>query len=289
LNYRHAYHAGNFADVMKHALLARILVHLRRKETAFRVIDSHAGIGWYDVAGPEAERTAEWRDGVGRLDEPFDAAVEALLEPYRAVLAAARLRHGATAVPGSPLVIREMLRRQDRAILLELHPADGPLLSQHFNQVANVKVIQADGWAALAGLLPPRERRGLVLIDPPYEQPDEFERLAPRLGCVLAKWPTDIVALWYPIKDAAFIEDMAGRLASAMRRPALRLEMTLAPSKGAERLNGCGLFVVNPPWTLAGEAEIMLPALAARLGRGGRGGFRCQAIPPQEQLSGAAS
>lgn len=278
MNYRHAYHAGNFADVMKHALLVRVLCHLRRKDKPFRAIDTHAGIGFYDLGGGEAARTLEWQGGVGRLDEPFEPEVEHLLAPYREVLRSARARHGADTYPGSPLVIRDMLRRQDRAVLVELHPADGALLTERFNAAANVKVLHLDGWTALHGLIPPKERRGLVLIDPPYEAPGELDRLAREMGRAAAKWPTGILMAWYPIKNPVESEGAAAILAGLLSRPALRLELLVDRPDDAARLNGCGLFVVNPPWTLAEEASRILPALAERLSRGGYGAFRCDTL-----------
>src|SRR5690349_6490240 len=149
MNYRHAFHAGNFADVMKHALLVRALAYLQRKEAPVRVIDTHAGIGLYDLAGDEAGRTGEWRDGIGRLGEPFGAEVEALLAPYRQVLAEVKARQGEQAYPGSPAIVREMLRRQDRGVFVELHPADHAVLAEHYNTVTNAKVMHLDGWTAL--------------------------------------------------------------------------------------------------------------------------------------------
>lgn len=268
MNYRHAFHAGNFADVMKHALLARILVHLARKETPFRVVDTHAGIGRYDLGGDEASRTGEAAGGVGRLDEPFAPAVEALLAPYRAVLAETRSRYGEGTYPGSPAIIREMLRRDDRAVLLEKHPEDAALLVERFRPVRNIKVFAGDGWTALPGLVPPKERRGLVLIDPPYEEPDELTRLPERLARIVARWPTGIVALWYPIKGRPEIDAFARILGKAVPREVLRLEIMVDDPRVRMRLNGSGLVVVNPPWMLAGEAEILLPALAERLARG---------------------
>ncbi len=268
MNYRHAFHAGNFADVMKHALLARILVHLARKETPFRVIDTHAGIGRYDLGGDEATRTGEAASGVGRLDEPFAPDVEALLAPYRAALAETRARYGERVYPGSPAIIREMLRRDDRAVLLEKHPDDAALLIERFHAVRNIKVFASDGWRALPGLVPPKERRGLVLIDPPYEEPDELPRLPDRLAHLVARWPTGIVALWYPIKGRPEIDAFARLLGKAVPREVLRLEILVDDPRVRTRLNGCGLVVVNPPWTLAREAETLLSALAARLAKG---------------------
>jgi 23S rRNA (adenine2030-N6)-methyltransferase len=281
LNYRHAFHAGNFADVMKHALLVRILVHLRRKETPFRVVDTHAGIGFYDLEADEAARTGEWRGGVARIEEPFAPDVEDLLQPYRAVLAEVRARRGASVYPGSPAIIREMLRREDRAIFLEMHPEDGELLSERFNEVQNTKVMRLDGWVGLYGLIPPKERRGLVLIDPPYEEPDELARAVPRLARAVEKWPTGIFAFWYPIKDRRETDGFAAALRKSIGREALRLELLVDDPADRTRLNGSGLLVINPPWMLAADAEAMLPAMAERLARGGYGAYLCESLAPR--------
>jgi 23S rRNA (adenine2030-N6)-methyltransferase len=278
VNYRHAFHAGNFADVTKHVLLLRILVHLAGKEKGFRVVDTHAGIGLYDLGSSEAERTGEWRDGVGRMETPFEPEVEALLEPYRAVLAAVRRRHGASAYPGSPGILRERLRPQDRGVLVELHPDDHAVLAGRFNAVSNLKVLHLDGWTALHALIPPPERRGLVLIDPPYEEDGELDRLAAALARAVRKWPTGIYAGWYPIKAQPPVDRAAARLAEEISREILRLELLVDQPDDPGRLNGSGLFVVNPPWTLAREAETILPALALRLARAGFGAFRVDAL-----------
>ncbi len=276
MNYRHAFHAGNFADVFKHVLLVCVLCYLRRKDAPFRFIDTHAGVGFYDLSGAEAERTGEWRDGVGRLDEPLSTGAEALIAPYRTVLDDVRRRHGPYVYPGSPLVARELLRRQDRGILVELHPMDGALLAERFNAVPNLKVLRLDGWTALHGLIPPKERRGLVLIDPPYEERHEFDRLTAEVARAVAKWPTGVFLAWYPIKDRREIDRVALRFGKAVPRAALRLELMVESPDVPARLNGCGLFVVNPPWTLREEAEAVLPALADRLARRGYGAYRCE-------------
>jgi 23S rRNA (adenine2030-N6)-methyltransferase len=280
MNYRHAFHAGNFADVMKHALLVRIIAYLQRKETAFRVIDTHAGIGLYDLAASEAGRTGEWAGGIGRLDRAFSPEVEEVLAPYRTVVADVRARHGESAYPGSPAILREILRRQDRGVFVELHPADYKVLNQAFNEVANLKVLHLDGWTALHSLIPPREKRGLVLIDPPYEEPDELERLGGELLAALRKWPTGIYAGWYPVKDLGPVDALAARLDRESPRPGLRLELLVDDPRDPTRLNGSGLFVLNPPWSLKDEAELLLPALAERLSRGGYGAYRCEAFGP---------
>jgi 23S rRNA (adenine2030-N6)-methyltransferase len=276
MNYRHAFHAGSFADVMKHALLVRILAYLQRKEAPLRVIDTHAGIGLYDLAGDEAGRTGEWVDGIGRLETPLSEEAEALLAPYRAVVEAVRARQGANAYPGSPAIVREMLRRTDQGVFVELHPQDHASLSQRYNAVANLKVLHLDAWVALHALIPPKEKRGLVLIDPPFEKLNELDRLGDELLKALRKWPTGTFAAWYPVKDLGPVDAVAKSLDAGCSRPGLRLELYVDRPDDPARLNGCGLFVVNPPWTLREEAEILLPALADRLARSGYGAYRVE-------------
>lgn len=275
MNYRHAYHAGNFADCMKHALFARILLHLTQKEAPFRVIDTHAGIGLYDLGGNEAGKTMEWEAGVGRLDTPLDGEAEELLAPYREALRAVRERFGDTFYPGSPMLASLLLRRQDRAIFVEKHPADVETLAGHFVRDRRLKVLALDGWTALKAMIPPVERRGVVLIDPPFEVEGELAHLAHALIEARHKWNGGVFAGWYPIKDPAQVEDFAGILRGAGVPKILRLELLVDRPDDPSRLNGCGLVVINPPWTLAQEAEVLLPALAARLARGTHAGFRC--------------
>lgn len=274
MNYRHAFHAGNFADVLKHFVLTRVLVHLQQKPTAFRAIDTHAGLGFYDLMGDEAGRTGEWHEGWGRLEDAFTDEIEALLDPYRAAVASVRARHGETIYPGSPAIIREFLRPGDQGVFVELHPDDAETLRARYNQDARTKVMHLDGWTALNALIPPPERRGLVLIDPPYEEAGEIDRLGASLAKAVAKWPTGIYLAWYPIKDVAAIDRMVAELHRALDRPALRLDLMVS-EPDPTRLNGNGLIVVNPPWKLAEEAGLFLPALAERLARRDYGAFRC--------------
>ena len=266
MNYRHAYHAGNFADVLKHVVLTRILAYLALKDKAFRVIDTHAGIGLYDLGADEASRTGEWIDGIGRLAEPLPAQSEALIAPYRAVLQDIRARYGENLYPGSPAIIREMLRPQDRGILVELHPADHAVLAERYHQVSNLKALNLDGWQALGAMIPLKEKRGLVLIDPPYEKPGELARLAREIAAAVKKWPGGIYAGWYPIKRQREVDDALAPLA-ALPRPVLRLEMRVLTEHREPRLIGSGLVIVNPPWTLEGEMKRLMPDLAQRLER----------------------
>jgi 23S rRNA (adenine2030-N6)-methyltransferase len=277
VNYRHAFHAGNVADVLKHALLARMLAHLGRKDAPYRFVDTHAGIGLYDLAGDEASRTGEWREGIGRMEAPFDAEVEAVLSPFRTALARVRERFGPDAYPGSPLLALEAMRPGDRAVFCELHEADRQTLAARLRRDRRAKVLGLDGWMGLGALLPPPERRGLVLVDPPYEVAGELAVVGRRLLEAVRRWPTGMFALWYPVKDEATLAGMAAEVAAHLTRPGLRIELTAAKPDGTG-LAGSGLIVVNPPWTLEAETRLLLPALLARLDRGGRTATTCTAL-----------
>lgn len=267
--------------MLKHVVLTRVLVHLAAKAKPYRAIDTHAGLGVYDLEADEAGRTGEWHDGFGRLAAPFAAEVEALLAPYRAAVEAVRARHGATTYPGSPAIIREHLRAGDKGVFVELHPVDAGTLGSRYASDSRTKVMHLDGWTALNALIPPPERRGLVLIDPPYEERGEIDRLGRSLLKAAAKWPTGIYLGWYPIKDLPAVDRMAAALGAGLERPALRLDLMIERPDDPTRLSGTGLVVVNPPWTLAAEAELFLPALAERLARGGYGAFRCERLGPE--------
>ena len=274
MNYRHAYHAGNFAEVVKHAILARVVAHLREKPAAFRILDTHAGAGLTDLAGPEASRTGEWRDGIGRLRAAsLDARVRALLAPYLEAIEACNPGGRLVAYPGSPVLVRSWLRSQDRLLACELEPGAATALARNLRGDARVKVVTIDGWTALGAYLPPKERRGAVLIDPPFEQPNEFARLADGLARAHRKWATGTYLAWYPIKDRRDSEAFTRRLARSGIPKMLHAELMVAPERAAERLAGTGLVVINPPWALEAELAVLLPALAAALGRERPGRF----------------
>ncbi|PBC02987.1 23S rRNA (adenine(2030)-N(6))-methyltransferase RlmJ [Mesorhizobium sp. WSM3860] len=262
MNYRHAYHAGNFADVVKHAVLSRLVEYLKQKDKAFRVIDTHAGIGRYDLASMEAGKTGEWQGGIGRL---FEAALEprtaALLEPY---LEAVRLENsdgGLRRYPGSPLMVRYLLRKQDRLTAIELHHEDAARLKAVFAGDFQTRVIELDGWLALGAHLPPKEKRGLVLVDPPFEEDGEFERLVENLRRAHRRWPGGIYALWYPIKDRKAVAAFRAALKATGIPKLLDIAFEIRPASSDPSLDGSGLVVVNPPFTLEAELRVMLPAL----------------------------
>jgi 23S rRNA (adenine2030-N6)-methyltransferase len=280
LNYRHAFHAGNFADVVKHVVLTRVLLYLQEKPAAFRVIDTHAGAGRYDLTSDEATRSGEWRDGIGRLlpaDLPPDAA--ALLQPYLDIVRAWNPSGELSSYPGSPVIARALLRPQDRLVACELEPKARRQLVDGLRRDKQARVVELDGWTALTAYVPPNERRGVVLIDPPFEANDEFARLAEKFAAAFAKWPSGIYMLWYPAKDlkatralsAAVARTVAARSPTTSRHEirCLRVELSVDRTTVADRggLYTGGLLIVNPPWTLAGELKTVLPALAAVLGR----------------------
>jgi 23S rRNA (adenine2030-N6)-methyltransferase len=266
MNYRHAFHAGGPADVVKHAVLSRILIHLRNKPAAFRVIDSHAGPGLYDLRGPEATRSLEWRDGIHRLvANPVGGAAGALLAPYLDVVSA--LNGGTLSrYPGSPALARALLRSQDRLIACEFEPNAAAALARNFAGDRRVKTMAIDGWMALKAYVPPPERRGVVLIDPPFEAADDFARLAQALEGAHRKWATGIFVLWYPIKSRQEPDRLARRVRQTRIADVLRAEVDFGPSRAPGRLSGCGLIVVNPPWIVPEELAQLLPELAALFG-----------------------
>jgi 23S rRNA (adenine2030-N6)-methyltransferase len=275
VNYRHAFHAGGFADVFKHAVLCRILHYLRAKPAAFRVIDTHAGAGLYDLAGPEPSRGGEWHDGIERLmAAQLAAPVAALLAPYLEVIGALNERGRLKTYPGSPALARAWLRPQDRLIACEIEPQAAAALRQNLRGDTRIKTLEIDGWTALGAYVPPKERRGLVLVDPPFEQDSDFFRLARGLTAAHRKWATGIYALWYPIKGRSEPDALAKSLRRLGIAKMLCAELIVAPLSDPTRLNGCGLILVNPPWTLESELSVLLPALAGILGRDGKGGFK---------------
>lgn len=266
MNYRHDFHAGNFADVFKHAVLTRILVYLMRKPTPLRFLDTHAGSGLYDLGGADAARTGEWRDGIGRLDvSRLDAPARELLAPYiEAVGAAAR---GVAPYPGSPALALKLLRPADRMIFCDLHPAALGALRACTGRDKRAKVVALDGYTGLKAFLPPVERRGLVLIDPPFESENEFETLAAAVTLALRKWREGTYAIWHPIKDRRGCEHLAARLRAAGAE-ALRLELQIDDPAPDRPLVSNGLVIVNPPFALEAEASCLLPALARLLAQG---------------------
>ncbi len=255
MNYRHAFHAGNFADVHKHAVLVRILAHLRSKPAAFRVIDTHAGAGRYDLLGPEPSRSGEWQNGIARLwnAQGSEGAAAALLTPYLETVVKALNPDGKLRFyPGSPLIAASLLRSQDRLIACELEPNAATLLAQALRGDRRAKAVTIDGWTALGAYVPPKERRGLVLIDPPFEEAGEFERLSDAFSVAYRKWPTGIYLMWYPIKERSGPDALASRLLQLRVADILRCEMMLGAPRGA----------AGPGWVGSGRRQSAAPVRA---------------------------
>jgi 23S rRNA (adenine2030-N6)-methyltransferase len=272
MNYRHVYHAGNFADVLKHAIFLSCLDHLALKDKPFAVVDSHAGAGHYDLSGTEAQKTGEWRDGIGRVLDASDAPP--IIVRYVAAVRAAQTPEtdGVTLYPGSPRLALRVMRPQDRLTAVELNPSAAASLQAAVRGHRIARILQADGYAALAHLIPPPEKRGLVLLDPPFEAADEFEMLARAIKTAYDAWETGTFLAWYPVKDAT----AAARFEAELQGHAIpnMLAAGLTVQSPSERMASCGLIVINPPFTLFAGLEGALPWLADRLAKGPGAGSR---------------
>src|SRR4030081_857434 len=286
MNYRHAFHAGGFADVIKHIVLVRMLTYRQEKQAPFRVIDSHAGAGLYDLTSDEARRSGEWLTGIARVMQArFSETTAPLIKPYLDIVRAFNSPPELKVYPGSPLIARALLRPQDRLTACEVQPKERKRPIEGMRRDTQARVVDLDGWVALPAFVPPNERRGLVLIDPPYEHKDEFERIAEGFAEAFAKWPTGSYLLWYPVKSRRASDNLARHVAEVVGTGAppgkcLRLEFSVAPQAAGSGLNSAGLLIVNPPWTLASELKAILPELEKPLGQGGAGRFRLEAPKP---------
>lgn len=270
MNYRHGFHAGNFADVHKHVVLGALLDHLLQKPAAFCVLDTHAGRGAYDLAAAEAHRTGEFHDGVARLWHVDDAppAVADWLARVRAYHHARGGGERPRFYPGSPHLVCSRLRADDRLLACERHPEELALLKIEFRGERRVAVHGRDGYEALQGLLPPAQKRGLVLIDPPYEPPvEEFARVRAALTTARTRFPQGIIALWYPIKDAAANQRWLRQVKALALGEVLACELCVWPDVKSERLSGSGMLVVNPPWQFAARMAAEQTWLLERLAR----------------------
>ncbi|MDL2404553.1 23S rRNA (adenine(2030)-N(6))-methyltransferase RlmJ [Rhizobium calliandrae] len=262
MNYRHIYHAGNFADVLKHAVLARLVRYMQNKDRAFRVLDTHAGIGLYDLSSEEAQKTGEWRDGIGRLLETeLVPLIAGLLKPYLAAVRELNPEGGLRYYPGSPKLARMLFRPQDRLSAMELHPDDFQRLHRLFEGDHHARITELDGWLALGAHLPPKEKRGIVLVDPPFEEDGEYERLADGLAKAWRRFPGGTYCLWYPLKKDAPIKAFHEALQALEIPKMLCAELAVKSDRGFTGLTGSGLIIVNPPFTLKDELHALLPAL----------------------------
>jgi 23S rRNA (adenine2030-N6)-methyltransferase len=272
MNYRHVYHSGNHADVLKHIVMMRALMHLKKKDKPFLFLDAHAGVGLYALWGDEALKTLEWQDGVGRFYDPAGRAVplaadvEALLEPWRQVIASVNasgqpLSH----YPGSPGFALPGLRASDRLLLNELHPEDFGKLADFVAGDGRVTLSEADAAVVVKAHLPPSERRGFILIDPPYEREDEARRAVRILRDGHRRFATGAFVLWYPVTGDGLSDFIATEAAALAIPKMLRVELLVRRAVTDGGLAGSGLILINPPWPLSDELALLGPALLARL------------------------
>jgi 23S rRNA (adenine2030-N6)-methyltransferase len=286
MNYRHGYHAGNFADVLKHVVLVELLRLLTGKDKKLFVLDTHAGAGGYDLSGAEALRTREADSGILRLlavgrdgmPPPVARYLAAVLAYDRKFGGGGQLRH----YPGSPRLVRANLRPGDRFVACEMHPDAALALKREFAGDRAVDVRQDDGFVTLKALLPPIERRGLILIDPPFEAVDEFERVTRTVKQGLRRFATGCFAIWYPVKDAAAVDRFRSTLAGPRT---LELELRLPAAQGVDRLTACGVHVINPPWKFEEAMRTALPWIADRLGPGAEGSVGPVASAPAPAIA----
>lgn len=276
MNYRHAFHAGNFADVHKHIVLIALLERLKRKPTPILFLDTHAGRGRYDLQSPDATRGGEWRHGVERL---IDASLQN--EDARNYLERAAIKAGMREYGGSPLLALRSLRDGDRVVFVESQPTEAAALERELPRRRNLAVVCGDGYAALKTYLPPKENRGLVLIDPPYEAENEFGLVERALTFGLTRWPTGLVAVWYPIKAAREHQRLHTALVKSGLRKLLLAELSVRPGDAPLGLNGSGLLIANPPWKFDSEIRAALEEVHALLDPQQAGGVRVEWLVPE--------
>jgi 23S rRNA (adenine2030-N6)-methyltransferase len=263
LSYRHSYHAGNFADVLKHVVLIEILEYLLKKDKPLHYVDTHAGAGVYDLSGAKAQKLQEYRAGVGLLNvETFPE-----LARYFEIIAAHNPPGRLERYPGSPLIASRLLRRGDRAWLFELHPEDARILEENFQWDRRVRVAQQDGYAALPGLLPPVSRRALTLIDPSYEIKSDYQQVVRAVADAVAKFATGTYVIWYPVVERERVLQMQRELVATGIPDIQRFELCVLPDSSTPGMTGAGMLVINPPWTLLTTMSQLLPRLTAALGQ----------------------
>lgn len=279
LSYRHSFHAGNFADVLKHTVQLLIIKSLQQKEKGFLYLDTHAGAGLYSLQSFEAEKTAEFEQGVGYLWQRQDLpeTVKYYLDQVAKVNSQQKLRF----YPGSPLLAANLLRPQDRAILTELHPSDYPLLRKNMQPYKNVQVKRDDGFQQLKAVLPPKERRGFILIDPPYELKEDYQLVVDAIVEGYKRFATGTYAIWYPVVLRQQIKKMVRALEETQIRKILQIELGIRPDTAQRGMTASGMIVINPPWKLEAQMKAILPYLTNVLAPEGTGHWDLHWITPE--------
>ena len=280
LSYRHSFHAGNHADVLKHIVLMLILENLKLKDKGFYYLDTHAGVGRYQLSSDEAGKTGEYKEGIGRLWERTDLPEEI----SRYVDLIKHLNFGAKTLryyAGSPLIAAQLLRPQDRALLTELHPRDFPLLRNNFKEFKNISVKCDNGFQQLKATLPPKERRGLVLIDPPYELKEDYDLVVKAAEEGYKRFATGTYAIWYPVVLRQQTKRIFKGLQASGIRKILKIELAVRPDSDQRGMTASGMAVINPPWTLENQMKAMLPYLVKTLVPEGTGSWTVEWITPE--------
>ena len=269
LSYRHSFHAGNHADVLKHTVQSLIIQSLSEKEKPFLYLDTHAGAGRYLLNSEHAERTGEYMEGIGRLWQNPEAPEQ--LKPYLSAVSALNPSGRLKYYPGSPLIARHLLREQDTIELTELHPTDYPLLRNEFRKDDRARVARGDGYQQLKAKLPPAARRGLILIDPPYEMKSDYQAVVDGIREGYKRFATGVFALWYPVVLRQQIKRMLSELQATGIKRILQIELAVRPDSDQRGMTASGMIVINPPWKLAAEMEAVLPWLHKQLSPAGTG------------------
>ena len=274
MNYRHAFHAGNFADVLKHVVLIMLVEHLKKKPAPFFFLDTHAGRGRYDLSQAESQKSGEYRDGIGRLLEVRPGDLPPELATYVGLVreAAGPGRSAITAYPGSPALVALLRRPGDRLVLVEMEPREADALRDLLGRRKQVSILEGDGYAALKAHLPPRENRGLVLIDPPYESDAEFDRVLEGLEVAHERWPTGTFCVWYPVTGRAGPTRFRREIERSGIRRVLGITLGVRPQDAQVGMGTSGLVIVNPPWQIDARLGDLLPELHRRLAPDGQGG-----------------
>lgn len=274
LSYRHSFHAGNYADVLKHIVLIELLEYITKKDGGFDYIDTHAGAGMYDLRGQHATKLQEYQQGIAKLkreDWPE-------LTTYFDILAKHNTSAGLAFYPGSPMITMHFLRGQDRSWLYELHPKDAEMLVNNIGRIKRARIMHQDGFKGLLSLLPPVSRRAVVLIDPSYEVKTDYNHVVDVLIEAYTKFPTGTYALWYPVVDRTHIDTMQRRLVKSGIKKIEQFELGVTQDQFGTGMTASGMIVINPPWTLHDKMSTLLPKLTSVLGRDDTAFYKCEQL-----------
>lgn len=276
LSYRHSYHAGNYADVLKHSVLMHVIEHLKKKDKPFCYVDTHAGAGLYSLRSEQAAKTNEYQQGIGVLWQQDN--LPSAIAKYRELINAFNEADQLAFYPGSPLIALELMRKQDRLFLYELHNTEIKILGAAIKKDKRVTVLHKDGFQDCLRLMPPQQRRGLVLIDPSYEMKTDYQQVIETLSQLYKRFATGTYALWYPVVERQRINELESKIADSQLNNVQLFELAQAADSDQYGMNASGMIVVNPPWTLKAEMEQALPYLAQQLGDNEQGSYRIKQL-----------